>query len=94
MHWQQLIGLVFECAVCPGYFVNICRKISLGYVRVPGDAIGVAFDQNQAHSVQSIMMGGIDILFDDLAEHGELRCQDHQHIATYRARLSETDADV
>jgi hypothetical protein len=92
MHWQQLLGLVFECAVCPGYFVNICRKISLGYVRVPGDAIAVAFDQNQDSAVQSIMMGGFDILLDDLAEHDELRCDDHQHIATYRARLSETDA--
>ncbi len=91
IRWLQLFGLVFECAVCPGYFVNICRKMSLGYVRVPGDAIGVAVDQNQGRTVHSIMMHEIDMLLDDLAEHDELRCSDHQPIATYRARLPETD---
>src|ERR1700724_2940150 len=25
MKWRDIANLVFECTVCPGYFVNICR---------------------------------------------------------------------
>jgi len=91
MEWQQLLGLAFECAVCPGYFVNICRKLSLGYVRVPGDAVAFVLDQREPR-VSAVIAGGIDALLEDLADRDELRQDDDQPIAAYQAWLAEAGA--
>lgn len=94
MDWRQLASLVFECAVCPGCSANICRKLSLGYLRVPGDAIAVAIDQDKVRTVASLSGGLMDMMLDDLAEHGELQSEDSHSIESYRARLIDADCDV
>lgn len=88
IEWHQLFSLVFECAVCPGYFVNICRKVSIGYARVTGDAVAIVLEQSESR-VDSPSACGIEMLLEDLAEWGELRPDDDKPIATYRGRLAE-----
>jgi hypothetical protein len=88
MEWQQLASLAFECAVCPGYFVNVCRKLSLGYARTPGDAVAFVLDQGDPRLI-ALVAGGIDVLLEDLAEGDELRPDDEQPVAIYQALLAE-----
>ena len=92
MNWSQLIGLVFECAVCPGYFVNICRKLSIGYIRVSADAIALALEEDRPRVLASLGINGIDMLLDDLAENDELRPDDSASIAIYRDHLDLSDS--
>jgi hypothetical protein len=93
MGWRQLIGLIFECAVCPGCFVNICRKLSLGFMCVPGDAIIFALDQDNSPTTAPLT-DGLNLIFADLAEFGETRPEDDHLIQTYVERLSNTEQNA
>lgn len=90
MGWRQIVGLIFECAVCPAYFVNICRKLSLGYVHVPCDAVALALDQKQPYALAPMGAGEIELLLEDMVERDELRYEDRASIAAYHAHLAET----
>ncbi len=93
MGWQQLLSLVFECAVCPGYFANICRKVSLGYAQVPGDAVAFVLDQGDRR-MSALIADGVDGLVEDLADRDELQRDDHQAIAAYQVRLTDVGVHV
>jgi len=90
MSWSQLGSLVFECAVCPGFFVNICRKISLGFAHVPGDALAIALTIGGARAASRVREH-LPRALDDLGENEELQGEDAAAIAAYRRHLGDDD---
>jgi hypothetical protein len=86
MKWREVANLVFECAVCPGYFVNICRKLAIGYVHLPGDAIAIGLSQNGEGST-AVFFRGLDFVVEDLDYNHELVDEDRQLIADYKVEL-------
>ena len=91
--WWQLTSLTFECAVCPGYFVNICRKLLLACVHVPADAITFFLKQQEAHPIHSFACA-LDLLVEDFSDQEGLRPQDSEAIAGYEAQLAMVRADA
>jgi hypothetical protein len=85
LHWWKILSLTIECAICPGYFVNICRRISMGYAQIPGDAIGVAAKYRQASSPEFCRR--LDFYFEDLNQSGLASAADLEAINQYRVRL-------
>jgi hypothetical protein len=92
MSWSQLGSLAFECAVCPGFFVNVCRKVSLGFARVPGDALGLTLAFGGERATRRVREH-LPQALDDLSENEELRGEDDAAIAAYRRHLGDDDAD-
>jgi len=90
MSWSQLGSLAFECAVCPGFFVNICRRLSLGFAQVPGDALACALAYG-GEPAASLVRARLPHALDDLNENEELRQDDAAAIAAYRRHLGEDD---
>lgn len=88
MSWSQLGSLAFECAVCPGFFVNICRKVSLGFAQVPGDALACAIAHGGERAARRVRER-LPHALDDLEENDELRQDDAAAIAAYRRHLGE-----
>lgn len=33
---RQIASITGECLISPGYFANVCRRLSLGWAKVPG----------------------------------------------------------
>jgi hypothetical protein len=89
MAWSDLNSLVFQCALCPGIFINICRRMSLGYARVPGDVIAYALANGGLHSAERIQRR-LNLCLDDLTEHEELTAEDEPNIKMYSCRLNRT----
>lgn len=86
MTWPQLTVFAAECALCPGFFINVCRKIALGYARVPGDALALASLHGGKHAVHGLE-AKLTLYLEDLREHRELRQGDELLIEEYRASL-------
>jgi hypothetical protein len=86
MSWRQVVVLTTECAVCPGIFVNICRNISLNYVRIPGDAVGYALAYGGLYAADNISIR-LERCVDELNEHDELRSSDRAAMEVYRNHL-------
>jgi hypothetical protein len=91
MRWSEFSALTFECIVCPGIFVNICRRITLSYVRVPGDVIAYAIVQGGTRST-CLIQRQLDLYLDDLCDQEELTIEDRYKIDIYRGRIAETMA--
>lgn len=91
--WPQVAGLMFECAVCPGFFVNVCRKVSLARARLHGDAVAFSLSRG-GPGTQAALAYGLEDMVEDLAEHGELQEGDEFALAEYRVWLSERRSDV
>jgi hypothetical protein len=88
MSWLQVVGVVLECAVCPAYLVNICRRMAIRF-GVTGDAI--VFVHSAASSEERLAIGPrLDLLADDLTENGELSERDFGMIKAYQALLAVT----
>ena len=87
MGWSPLATLVFECAVCPGYSANICRRLSLGFVKVPGDAIAFVLDSHDRDTGAAIG-SALGFLVEDLALQDQLLPTDQPNIVAYEARLA------
>jgi hypothetical protein len=84
----QVGGVVLECAICPAYLANICRRVAIR-LGVTGDAI--VFAHSMASSEQRMVIGQrLDLLIDDLAENGELSDGDAEMIKAYKALLAGT----
>ena len=53
--WQlsaaQIAGVVFECAVCPAYLVNITRKVSWNFVNLSVDGGAYALQRTTSASI-------------------------------------------
>jgi hypothetical protein len=88
MSWPELNSLVFQCAVCPGLFANICRKISLGYARVPGDVLAYALVHGGPDLAAKIERR-VYLHLEDLTEHEELTLEDQPHVERYMGRLKQ-----
>jgi|SRR6516165_1106237 hypothetical protein len=86
MSWSQLSSLIFQCAVCPGVFINICRRVSLGYARVPGDVLAYALVHGGRNLATKIERR-LHLCLDDLNEHEELTLEDQPHIELYMCQL-------
>jgi hypothetical protein len=86
MSWSELNGLVFQCVVCPGVFANICRRVSLGYVRVPGDVVAYALVHGGPDLTTKIERR-LYLRLEDLNEHDELTVEDQPHIELYMCQL-------
>jgi hypothetical protein len=86
MTWSELNSLVFQCALCPGLFINICRKVSLGHVRVPGDVVAYALAHGAPHSALAIERQ-LDLCRSDLTDHVELTAEDEHRIEVYKRWL-------
>ncbi len=87
MNSSKLVWLVLECAICPGYFINICRKISLEYIHVPADAIGYAFSSSEA--ARAKVERSLEPYLEELCESSEIGVSEQPTIALYRSRLKE-----
>jgi len=83
MSWPQLSLLAVECALCPGFFANVCRKLSLGYARVPGDAVAFVAARAAKDTVHQLE-SKLNLYLDDLKDHHELRPSDELLIEQYR----------
>jgi hypothetical protein len=92
MSWSQLNGLVFQCAVCPGVFVNICRRVSLGYARVPGDVLAYALVHGGPDLATQIERR-LHLCLEDLNEREELTLEDQSHIELYVCQLKRVIGD-
>jgi len=92
MSWMKITALAFECAVCPGIFVNVCRKVTLAHASVNGDAIAYSLVYGGSDLVTTIGRR-FELLIEDLRENGELQSLDEPLIAEYRLRLRETIDD-
>ena len=77
-----------QCAICPGLFVNICRRISLSYIRVPGDVFACALAEGEPSSVASIQRR-LELYLDDLREHDDLTQEDRSNIDLFESRFGE-----
>jgi len=87
MDRSELNSLLFQCALCPGIFINICRRISLGYMRVPSDVLACALAARGTESVAGIKRR-LDACLDDLSEHEELTPTDAVSVQVYRRKLN------
>jgi hypothetical protein len=88
LSWQRLSSLAFECAVCPGLFVNIGRRLSLAQAHIPGD--GMAFVLAEGDRGVATRIGSrLEFLLDDLRENGEMASEDALIVESYRGRLTE-----
>jgi hypothetical protein len=86
MSWLQVIGVVLECAACPAYLANICRRMAVRF-GVRGDAI--VFAHSAASSKERLAIRPrLDLLEDDLTENGELSEHDIGMIKAYQAFLA------
>jgi hypothetical protein len=86
MSWLGIGNLVFQCAVCPGVFANICRRVSLNYIRVPGDVIAYAIVYGQLEVAASIERR-LSLYLDDIDEHEPLTSKDRGNMAVYEHQL-------
>jgi len=88
LSWQRLGSLAFECAVCPGLFVNIGRRLSLAQARIPGDGMAFALVEGD-RGVATRIGSRLDFLLDDLRENGEMAPEDAPIVESYRRRLTQ-----
>lgn len=88
IQWAQVAGLMFECAVCPGFFVNVCRKVSLARARLRGDAVAFSLSRGDPCALSTIAYG-LESVLEDMAENGELRADDEPALLAYRAWVFE-----
>ena len=88
LSWQRLSSLAFECAVCPGLFVNIGRRLSLAQARIPGDGMAFALADGD-RGVATRIGSRLEFLLDDLRENGEMALEDAPIVESYRRRLTE-----
>src|SRR5262249_5960528 len=86
MSWSELNSLVFQCAICPGVFANICRRVSLGYARVPGDVLAYALIHGGPDLATKIERR-VYLHLEDLKEHEELTLEDQPHVERYMCQL-------
>lgn len=87
LSFGRMTLLLFESAICPGYFVNICRRVSLLAVGVPGQAaayLNTDFHFDEARSVS------FRAYFAHLRERGDIEDQD---LAFLLKSISSIDAD-
>jgi len=85
---SKLNRLIFQCAVCPGIFINICRRISLDDMPAPGCALAYVLADSTAGSVADIKRR-LDACLDDLSEHEELTPSDNANVQAYRRKLKQ-----
>jgi hypothetical protein len=84
MSWLQVAGQVFECAVCPGYFANIGRRLPLRYGSIAGDTIAYSYAIGRRTSrVISFQLG----LLLEQVQTAESLTEDEQDYVTRFRRL-------
>jgi hypothetical protein len=88
MSWMQIAGMICECAACPGFFVNICRRMSLGFAKAPGDGLAYVIARHGRRERPRIAYA-LESCLDDLTENDEFQPQDAAAVAAYRNRLGE-----
>jgi hypothetical protein len=85
MTWLQAIGVVLECAVCPAYLANVCRRMAIRF-GVTGDAI--LFVHNVASPEERLAISRrLDLLVVDLTENADLSEHDVELINGYQSFL-------
>ena len=84
--WQSVAGVIFECAVCPGYFANICRRLSLRHAALPVDPVALATVTAGADAGERAFQAAT-LLADDLMEHDEISEEDIEAATKWRAAL-------
>jgi hypothetical protein len=84
--WSMISRLVFECAVCPGIFVNVRRRMTLAHAPVGGDAMAYAIVYCGDEVVAGIRRK-FELIVEDLRDNDELKSSDEPLIAEYRLRL-------
>jgi hypothetical protein len=87
MSWFKIARLVFECAVCPGVFVNVCRKVTLAHTRVSGDAMAYTIVHGGNQIVNDIRRQ-FELIVEEAQENGDVQCLDEQLIEEYRLHLA------
>lgn len=85
----QILLLTLECAVCPGYFVNICRKVSLAGSKIRGDAVAYLLCNGQSKAIEDLE-GHLDNLIRELEFNGQIHERDRPTLAAYGHYLSST----
>jgi hypothetical protein len=86
MTWAQVTAQMFECAVCPGFFSNVGRRVALRYGVFRGDALayGYALAKRTSHAATwrlGQMLEEAEEEAEDLVE------EERRYIACYRRRL-------
>jgi hypothetical protein len=59
LSWSQVAGQIFECAVCPGYFANIGRRLPLRYGIVGGDSMSYSYAIGRRTSPTTLFQLGL-----------------------------------
>jgi hypothetical protein len=88
LSWMDIGGLTCECAFCPGFFINVCRKLSLKFARVPGDAMAYTLAYGEPNTAACIA-SRLELCLDELEENGELHLDDESTIEAYRRLLRQ-----
>lgn len=90
MAWSDLAVLWFECAVCPGVLVNVCRRLALRFARIPGD--GLAYAIAMGDERDRLQLGArLPHALDDIAGHDAWPLRDEPAVAAYRRRTGADD---
>jgi hypothetical protein len=83
----DVFSLVFQCTVCPGIFINICRRMSLSHIHLPGDAALFAFACGEPTLVEWVE-SGLARHIEDLLENDDLTRDTASLLEAYRQRLT------
>lgn len=85
--WLQLSGFAFECAVCPGFFANVCRRLPLRSASVPAGALGFFLADVHGRTAAAAQ-GRFELHIEDLCEHATLTPEENLAIEELRKRFS------
>ncbi len=87
----SLVWILIECAICPGYFANLWRRLSISQLRSSADAV-VFCATTMAPQRRTEMLAQLDLYFRDLHERGLVTAGDEDSLARYRNALGQIPA--
>jgi hypothetical protein len=79
----SLIWILIECAICPGYFANVWRRLLIGRLHSNTDAVAFC-SLTLDLQCQGQMLAQLEPYFDDLRDRSLLTVGDEAAFAKYR----------
>jgi len=87
MESAQLASFAFECFFCPGYFANVCRRLSLGWINIPGS--GLNFVVTATAEERERVGSRVQTYLDDISEVGGFSQAESEVLDQFRGRIRE-----